>query len=268
MVGGLRGRVSPAPAAPARLPRRGRGTAAGPLPPSRDRRAAAVRAARLRERAPQGHGRLRRACRSSPWTTSGRSSTLQRFLAAAVRLIDRYGGHLRQVATGDKGNLLVAFFGAPVSHEDDEERAVHCCLELLRLPGGPFRAGVTTGSVYCGEVGSDTRREYAVIGDSVNLAARLMQAADAGPAPDRPARPTTGSATAPSTTGSTPIAVKGKSGPGRRLGGTGAARPARGPPGGRRPPPAAGGPGRGGRPGPGAGRAGAGRRGAGRLPDR
>jgi predicted ATPase/class 3 adenylate cyclase len=107
-------------------------------------------------------------------------ASLQRFLAEAVRVMDRYGSHLRQVDTGDKGSLLVAFFGAPVSHEDDEERAVNCCLELLQLPGGPFRAGVTTGSAYCGEVGSDTRREYTVIGDSVNLAARLMQAAKPG----------------------------------------------------------------------------------------
>jgi class 3 adenylate cyclase len=83
---------------------------------------------------------------------------LQQLVAAAVRLIDRYGGHLRQVATGDKGALLVVCFGAPVSHEDDEERAVRCCLELLRLPGWSLRAGVTTGSVYCGEVGSNSRR--------------------------------------------------------------------------------------------------------------
>ena len=105
---------------------------------------------------------------------------LQRYLAAAVRLIAQYGGHFRHVAIGDGGNVLVAFFGAPVSHEDDEERAVRCSLELLRLPGGPFRAGISTGAVFCGEVGAAARREYAVIGDSVNLAARLMQAADDG----------------------------------------------------------------------------------------
>jgi class 3 adenylate cyclase/predicted ATPase len=110
----------------------------------------------------------------------GSVAGLQRFLAAAVQVIDRYGGYLRQVATGDKGSLLMACFGAPVSHEDDAERAVHCCLELLRLPGGPFRAGVTTGFVYCGEVGSDSRREYSVIGDSVNLASRILEAADPG----------------------------------------------------------------------------------------
>ena len=136
---------------------------------------------------------------------------LQSYLAAAVRVIDRYGGHLRQVASGDKGSLLLACFGAPVSHEDDEERAVHCCLELLELPGGPFRAGVTTGSVYCGEVGSNSRREYSVIGDSVNLAARLMQAAEPGQLLiDRPTRDRVRDTTVHD--GLEPISVKGKTG--------------------------------------------------------
>jgi class 3 adenylate cyclase/tetratricopeptide (TPR) repeat protein len=142
----------------------------------------------------------------------GSVAALQHVLAAAVRVIDRYGGYLRQVATGDKGSLLVVSFGAPVSHEDDEERAVRCCLELLRLPGGPFRAGVTTGFVFCGEVGSNSRREYAVIGDSVNLASRLLQAARPGqllidrPTHDRVRDTTVYDELAP-------IRVKGKSGP-------------------------------------------------------
>ncbi|AEV83522.1 Adenylate cyclase type 10 [Actinoplanes sp. SE50] len=106
--------------------------------------------------------------------------TLQRFLRAGVAIIDQYGGHLRHLMADDKGTVLVAVFGTPVSYEDDEERALRCCLELLALPGGPYRGGVTTGRVYCGEVGSDIRREYAVVGDAVNLAARLMQAAPAG----------------------------------------------------------------------------------------
>jgi class 3 adenylate cyclase/tetratricopeptide (TPR) repeat protein len=139
-------------------------------------------------------------------------AALQRFLASAVRVIDGYGGHLRQVATADKGSLLVACFGAPVSYEDDEERAVHCCLELLQLPGGPFRAGVTTGSVYCGEVGSNSRREYSVIGDSVNLAARLMQAAEPGQLLiDRPTHERVRDSTIHDELAA--IRVKGKSGP-------------------------------------------------------
>src|SRR6266536_1627291 len=138
-------------------------------------------------------------------------ATLQRFLAAAVQAMDRYGGHLRQVDTGDKGNLLLAYFGAPVSYENDEERAVNCCLELLQLPGGPFRAGVTTGSVFCGEVGSDARREYTVIGDSVNLAARLMQAAKPGQLlVDRPTHDRVRDSTVHDRL--EPISVKGKAG--------------------------------------------------------
>jgi predicted ATPase/class 3 adenylate cyclase len=138
-------------------------------------------------------------------------AALQRCLAGAVRVIDRYDGHLRQVATGDKGNLLLAYFGAPVSHENDEERAVRCSLELLALPSGPFRAGVTTGFVYCGEVGSDARREYAVIGDSVNLAARLMQTAEPGQLLiDRPTHDQVRDTTVHD--GLEPISVKGKTG--------------------------------------------------------
>jgi class 3 adenylate cyclase/tetratricopeptide (TPR) repeat protein len=107
---------------------------------------------------------------------------LQQYVTAAVRVIDRWGGHLRQVDLGDKGSVLVVAFGAPVRHENHEERAVRCCAELLRLPGGPFRAGTTTGRAWCGEVGSDARREYAIVGDQVNLAARLMEMAAPGQA--------------------------------------------------------------------------------------
>ncbi len=139
-------------------------------------------------------------------------AALQRSLAAAVRLIADYGGHFRHVAVDDRGHVLVAFFGTPVSHEDDEERAVRCCLELLRLPGGPFRAGLGTGPVYCGEVGTDARREYAVIGDSVNLAARLMQMAHDGQLlVDRTTHDRVRHHTVHDRID--PVAVKGKSGP-------------------------------------------------------
>jgi class 3 adenylate cyclase/tetratricopeptide (TPR) repeat protein len=139
-------------------------------------------------------------------------ASLQRYLAAAIRLIEHYGGHLRQVAIGDGGSVLVAFFGAPVSHEDDEERAVRCGLELLQLPGRPFRAGLSTGAVYCGEVGSDARREYAVIGDSVNLAARLMQVAKPGQfLIDRATHDRVRETTVQH--GLRPVTVKGKTGP-------------------------------------------------------
>jgi predicted ATPase/class 3 adenylate cyclase len=110
----------------------------------------------------------------------GATAALQAYLTAVIQTVDQYGGNLDQVDVGDKGSVLMICFGAPVSHEDDEQRAIECCLTLLGLPGGPFRAGVATDFVYCGLVGSGVRRAYTTVGDSVNLAARLLQAAQPG----------------------------------------------------------------------------------------
>ena len=105
---------------------------------------------------------------------------LQAYLGPAVEIITRYDGHLRQVETGDKGSLYIVFFGAPVGHEDDEERALRAALELRELPGDRVRIGVASGWTFCGCVGSPERQEYAAVGDTVNLAARLMQVAGPG----------------------------------------------------------------------------------------
>ena len=79
----------------------------------------------------------------------------------------------------DKGSTLKATFGAPLAHEDDERRAVACALALREeLPGAAF--GVSSGTVFCGLIGSAARREYTVLGDAVNVAARLMLAARPG----------------------------------------------------------------------------------------
>lgn len=105
------------------------------------------------------------------------AAKLQQYLAAAIRIIDRYDGYLNKVDMGDKGSKYIVLFGAPVIHENDEERALRCALELAALVDCQVRIGLNTGFVYCGQVGSPTRQEYTVMGDTVNLAARLMQAA-------------------------------------------------------------------------------------------
>lgn len=102
---------------------------------------------------------------------------LQHYLASVIQIVHRYDGYLNKVDMGDKGSKYIVLFGTPVAHENDEERAVRCALELAALPDSSVRIGVNSGVVYCGQVGSDARREYTVIGDPVNLAARLMQAA-------------------------------------------------------------------------------------------
>ncbi|CAN5757768.1 adenylate/guanylate cyclase domain-containing protein [soil metagenome] len=104
---------------------------------------------------------------------------LQALMAKVIQLANRLGGHLAQIDMGDKGSKLILFFGAPVLHEDDPERAVRCVVQLLE-ENASMRVGMTTGRVFSGEVGSQHRREYLVMGDSVNLAARLMQKAEPG----------------------------------------------------------------------------------------
>lgn len=99
---------------------------------------------------------------------------LQTYLADVIAIIDRYDGTLNKVDMGDKGSKFMVLFGAPVGHEDDEIRVARCALELSQLPV-PSRIGVNSGFVFCGQVGSNIRQEYTVIGDAVNLASRLMQ---------------------------------------------------------------------------------------------
>jgi predicted ATPase len=97
------------------------------------------------------------------------------------QVVQRYGGSVDKVI----GDALMAVFGAPVAHEDDPERAVRAALEIQRrasekaemFGGLPVRIGVNTGEAMFAPVGPDGRREFTVMGDTVNTAARLQAAA-------------------------------------------------------------------------------------------
>ena len=101
----------------------------------------------------------------------------------------RYEGTLARLL----GDAVLAFFGAPIAHEDDPVRAVRAGLEIVEGMesyrdsirdkwGIPInvRVGINTGLVVVGEVGSDLRVEYTALGDAVNVAARMEQTADPG----------------------------------------------------------------------------------------
>ena len=106
----------------------------------------------------------------------------------AVRaVVARYEGVINKISTGPAGPHIITLFGAPTAHEDDPERAVRTAIEIQAalqnadLPGvHPARIGINTGFVYAANVGSRARREYTVMGDEVNLAARLMTVARPG----------------------------------------------------------------------------------------
>lgn len=94
----------------------------------------------------------------------------------------KYEGVINKFLVDDKGNTLIVVFGlAPHSHDDDASRGVRCGMEIMDyLKGRELRPamGITTGVCYCGVIGHTSgRREYSVIGDCINLAARLMSLA-------------------------------------------------------------------------------------------
>jgi class 3 adenylate cyclase/tetratricopeptide (TPR) repeat protein len=108
------------------------------------------------------------------------------FMSAGVV---RYGGTVARLM----GDAVLAFFGAPLAHEDDAERAVRAAL-MIRSDALEYarsveprhgiqfriRVGVNTGLVVAGEIGPEGRTEYTAMGDATNVAARLQALARPG----------------------------------------------------------------------------------------
>ena len=106
-----------------------------------------------------------------------------------IRPIYKYEGLVPRLM----GDAILAFFGAPIAHEDDPQRAVLAGLDIIAAIkpyrevvqqrfGIDFdlRVGINTGMVVVGVVGSDLRMEYTALGDAINLAARMEQTAIPG----------------------------------------------------------------------------------------
>jgi predicted ATPase/class 3 adenylate cyclase len=110
---------------------------------------------------------------------------LDAYIRWVQTVLVRYDGYLLQLTIGDKGSYLYAAFGAPIAHEDDAVRAASAALELQEMPDAlhfidRVQIGISRGRMRTGAYGGTKRRTYGVLGDEVNLAARLMQAAAPG----------------------------------------------------------------------------------------
>jgi len=91
------------------------------------------------------------------------------------------------------GDGILCIFGAPLAHEDDPERAIRSSLAMLEFVAAfndrqtialpkplNLHIGIHTGLVVAGNVGSDLRMSYSVVGDTVNLCSRIANIATAG----------------------------------------------------------------------------------------
>src|SRR5437667_8287568 len=103
--------------------------------------------------------------------------------------VHRYEGTVNQFL----GDGVMALFGAPIAHEDHAQRALGAALriqtnlkplaeEAKRTHGIEFRMrmGINTGPVVVGAIGRDLRMDYTAVGDTTNLAARLLAIAQPG----------------------------------------------------------------------------------------
>lgn len=110
---------------------------------------------------------------------------LDAYICWVQNVLARREGYAIQLTTGDKGTYLYGVLGAPVAHDDDAARAVAAAIDLQRPPPGmefirEVQIGISQGRVRAGAYGSPARRTYGVLGDEVNVAARLMTEAKPG----------------------------------------------------------------------------------------
>jgi len=107
---------------------------------------------------------------------------INEYLSTMTNIVLKHEGTLDKYV----GDAIMAYFGAPIDQPDHEKRACEVALEMrAALPalqkkwkyeGKPyvdFRIGINTGEVIIGNVGSETRFDYTIMGDEVNLGSRL-----------------------------------------------------------------------------------------------
>ena len=109
-------------------------------------------------------------------------SQLNDYFTRMVKVLFEHRGTLDKFV----GDMVMALFGAPLDDEDHAEHAVQTALAMVRaldvlnaeweafgLPRLDIGIGINTGEMVAGNIGSDTIMSYTVIGDAVNLGARL-----------------------------------------------------------------------------------------------
>lgn len=110
---------------------------------------------------------------------------LDAFVQVAQNAARRQEGALLQLTIGDKGSYCYVAFGAPIAHDDDAIRAVAAALDIrAQIARFDFitsaQFGISMGMMRVGPYGGTSHRTFGVLGDEVNLAARLMSRAEPG----------------------------------------------------------------------------------------
>lgn len=107
---------------------------------------------------------------------------LNHYLETMTAIITRYGGTIDEFI----GDAILVFFGAPLPHKEDELRAVACAIEMLNamrdvnrwnrehgLPAVEMGIGIHCGELVVGNIGSELRAKYGVVGAAINITSRI-----------------------------------------------------------------------------------------------
>jgi len=126
---------------------------------------------------------------SEKMTPEAIAELLTDYFSEMVEIIFEHGGTLDKFM----GDAIMALWGAPISHENDPDRALDAAIAMQRALGQlnarwaaarrqqiGVGIGINYGEAFAGNIGSHRRLEYTVIGDAVNTAARLCANAEAG----------------------------------------------------------------------------------------
>lgn len=98
------------------------------------------------------------------------------------RVVYELDGTINKIDYSDKGYLVLITFGTPHNHTDDIERAFTCAYRIQKTPCETLsvKIGVTYSNIFAGILGAKSRYEYGIIGNAVNIAARLMSNSSLG----------------------------------------------------------------------------------------
>ncbi len=112
---------------------------------------------------------------------------LNAFATKALTLSKNFAAYFKEIDFSDKGGVIVVLFGAPVSFEHIIDRALEFINSLKEeLRGTPigekvnYKAGMSSGKSFTGMIGGRRKKQYAALGNKVNIAARLMSKANWG----------------------------------------------------------------------------------------
>ena len=126
---------------------------------------------------------------SENMSPDGIATLLTEYFTEMVEIVFEHGGTLDKFM----GDAIMALWGAPIEHDDDADRAMRAAIQQLEMlaqlnekwtedgrPTVEIGIGINFGEVFAGNIGSDRRLEYTVIGDAVNTASRLCSKAEPG----------------------------------------------------------------------------------------